>query len=326
MSRPFLRRLAIVFAASVVLSGIGGAQAEEVLRIGFQKSSTLLTLIRSQGTFERELARQGIRVSWHEFPSGLPLLESLNVGNVDLSADVADTVPVFAQAAGARLTYFARETPSPAAQAILVGEHSPLKSLAELKGKRIAVTKAAGSHYLLIAALASAGLEFSDIQPAYLTPADGRAAFENGKVDAWVTWDPYVASAQRQQRARVLADGQGLASYQRYYLASSDYARKHPEVLQQVFAELAAHRALAQEPPGRRGQGAGAAVGQSRCRYRRAGECAAQLRRTTGERRWSRRATAHRRRLPRPGTATQTGGCARRGGMAAAALSGAAAL
>ncbi|MCR1759228.1 ABC transporter substrate-binding protein, partial [Pseudomonas aeruginosa] len=77
-----------------------------------------------------------------------------------------------------------------------------------------------------------------DIQPAYLTPADGRAAFENGKVDAWVTWDPYVASAQRQQRARVLADGQGLASYQRYYLASSDYARKHPEVLQQVFAEL----------------------------------------------------------------------------------------
>ncbi|EKB8023205.1 aliphatic sulfonate ABC transporter substrate-binding protein [Pseudomonas aeruginosa] len=238
MSRPFLRRLAIVFAASVVLSGIGGAQAEEVLRIGFQKSSTLLTLIRSQGTFERELARQGIRVSWHEFPSGLPLLESLNVGNVDLSADVADTVPVFAQAAGARLTYFARETPSPAAQAILVGEHSPLKSLAELKGKRIAVTKAAGSHYLLIAALASAGLEFSDIQPAYLTPADGRAAFENGKVDAWVTWDPYVASAQRQQRARVLADGQGLASYQRYYLASSDYARKHPEVLQQVFAEL----------------------------------------------------------------------------------------
>lgn len=79
MSRPFLRRLAIVFAASAVLSGIGGAQAEEVLRIGFQKSSTLLTLIRSQGTFERELARQGIRVSWHEFPSGLPLLESLNV-------------------------------------------------------------------------------------------------------------------------------------------------------------------------------------------------------------------------------------------------------
>ncbi|MCY1426055.1 putative aliphatic sulfonates-binding protein [compost metagenome] len=117
-------------------------------------------------------------------------------------------------------------------------QDSSLKSLADLKGKRIAVTKAAGSHYLLIAALAKAGLRFSDIQPAYLTPADGRAAFENGKVDAWVTWDPFAASAQRQQHARVLADGDGLASYQRYYLASSDYAKAHPEVLKLVFAEL----------------------------------------------------------------------------------------
>ncbi|WP_259755707.1 aliphatic sulfonate ABC transporter substrate-binding protein [Pseudomonas sp. GCEP-101] len=239
MSRPlFLRRFAIGLSASVALFGALTAQAEETLRIGFQKSSTLLTVVKAQGSLERELGKQGIKVTWHEFPSGLPLLESLNVGNVDLSADVADTVPVFAQAAGAQLTYFARETPSPTAQSILVPQDSPLKSLADLKGKRVAVTKAAGSHYLLIAALQKAGLKFSDIQPAYLTPADGRAAFENHKVDAWVTWDPYVASAQRQQNARVLADGKGLASYQRYYLASTAYAKAHPEVLKQVFAQL----------------------------------------------------------------------------------------
>ena len=239
MSRPlFLRRFAIGLSASVALFGALTAQAEETLRIGFQKSSTLLTVVKAQGSLERELGKQGIKVTWHEFPSGLPLLESLNVGNVDLSADVADTVPVFAQAAGAQLTYFARETPSPTAQSILVPQDSPLKPLADLKGKRVAVTKAAGSHYLLIAALQKAGLKFSDIQPAYLTPADGRAAFENHKVDAWVTWDPYVASAQRQQNARVLADGKGLASYQRYYLASTAYAKAHPEVLKQVFAQL----------------------------------------------------------------------------------------
>ncbi len=154
------------------------AQAETSLRIGYQKSSTLLVLLKEQGTLQRDLAAQGITLSWHEFSSGLPLLEALNVGNVDLSADVADTVPVFAQAAGAKLTYFARETPSPHAQAILVPEGSPLQSLADLKSKRIAVTKAAGSHYLLIAALQKAGLGFSDIQPAYLTPADGRAAVQ----------------------------------------------------------------------------------------------------------------------------------------------------
>jgi len=214
------------------------AQAETSLRIGYQKSSTLLVLLKEQGTLQRDLAAQGITLSWHEFSSGLPLLEALNVGNVDLSADVADTVPVFAQAAGAKLTYFARETPSPQAQAILVPEGSPLQSLADLKGKRIAVTKAAGSHYLLIAALQKAGLSFADIQPAYLTPADGRAALENGKVDAWVTWEPFVASAQRQQHVRILASGEGLASYQRYYLAATPYAQAHPEVLALIFAEL----------------------------------------------------------------------------------------
>ena len=215
-----LLQLGLALLASALLPNL--ASAEQTLRIGYQKSSTLITLLKARGSLEQRLSTQGIRVSWHEFPSGLPLLEALNLGNVDLSADVADTVPVFTQAAGARLTYFAREAPSPTAQAILVPADSPLRTLADLKGKRVAVTKAAGSHYLLIQALAKAGLTFKDITPAYLIPADGRAAFENHKVDAWVTWDPYVASAQRQQNARVLADGSQLASYQRYYPAGSD--------------------------------------------------------------------------------------------------------
>ncbi|WNW10344.1 aliphatic sulfonate ABC transporter substrate-binding protein [Pseudomonas sp. DTU_2021_1001937_2_SI_NGA_ILE_001] len=236
MTFPSWRRLALTLVLGTLLPGL--VQAEQTLRIGYQKSSTLLTLLKTRGTLEQRLQAQGIRISWHEFPSGLPLLEALNLGNVDLSADVADTVPVFAQAAGAKLTYFARETASPRAQAILLPADSSVRSLADLKGKRVAVTKAAGSHYLLIEALAKAGLSFKDISPAYLIPADGRAAFENGKVDAWVTWDPYVASAQRQQQARILVDGSGLASYQRYYLAGSDYAKAHPDVLQQVYTAL----------------------------------------------------------------------------------------
>ncbi|MFJ4144531.1 aliphatic sulfonate ABC transporter substrate-binding protein [Pseudomonas sp. NPDC089734] len=214
------------------------ADAKETLRIGFQKSSTLISVLKSQGTLERELNKKGISVSWHEFPSGLPLLESLNVGNVDLSADVADTVPVFAQAAGARLTYFAQEAASPSAQAIVVRNDSPLRTLADLKGRKVAVTKAAGSHYLLIAALTRAGLKFTDIEPAYLTPADGRAAFENRKVDAWVAWEPFLSSVQRQLPTRTLADGTGLAEYKRYYLTTTPYANSHPEVLKVVFTEL----------------------------------------------------------------------------------------
>jgi sulfonate transport system substrate-binding protein len=234
---PRSTALAGLFMA-VAWAFVAPAQAAETIRIGYQKSSTLITLLKSQGTLEQALKDNGIDVSWHEFPSGLPLLEALNIGNVDISADVADTVPIFAQAAQARLTYFAEEAPSPAAQAIVVRNDSPIHQLADLKGKKIAVTKAAGTHYLLIAALAKAGLKFADIDPAYLSPADGRAAFENNKVDAWVTWEPFLTSVQRQLPTRVLADGTGLANYKRYYLTSTPYAQAHPQVLKLVYEQL----------------------------------------------------------------------------------------
>ncbi|KAB0643589.1 aliphatic sulfonate ABC transporter substrate-binding protein [Burkholderia latens] len=235
--RAFTRAM---LAAGMSAAGIG-AHAENTsatLRIGYQKSSTLITLLKSRGTLEQSLAPLGLRVSWHEFASGLPLTEALNVGAVDFSADVADTVPVFAQAAHARFVYVAQEAPSPKAQAIIVKQDSSVRALADLKDKRIAVTKAAGSHYLLLAALARAKLTARDTVIHYLTPADGRAAFERDSVDAWITWDPYVASVDANPDVRILADGNGLASYQRYYLASSSFAAAHPDAIQVVFDRL----------------------------------------------------------------------------------------
>jgi len=236
------RRSAIVAlgALGTLARGLAFAQSptQQTVRLGYQKSSTLIAVLRLQGTLEQRLAPLGVKLSWHEFTSGLPLLEALNLDNLDISADVADTVPVFAQAAGAQLTFVAQEAPSPTAQAILVRHDSPLKSVAELKGKRVGFAKAAGVHYLLIAALEKAGLSFADIEPAYLTPADGRAAFERGAIDAWVVWDPFLSAARVQANARVLADGTGLASYQRYYLASTRFAQARPDVLGVVYNEL----------------------------------------------------------------------------------------
>lgn len=239
MQRRHLLRLAagLLGAASLPASALAQGSGRAI-RIGYQKSSTLLTIIKANGTLEKLLAPTGAEISWHEFSSGLPLLEALNVGGVDLSADVADTVPVFAQAAGARLTYLAQESPSPSAQAIVVRADSPIRNIAELKRKKIAVTKAAGVHYLLIATLEKAGLKFSDVEAAYLSPADGRAAFERGSVDAWVTWDPFLAGVQRQSQVRVLSDGRGIADYQRYYLAATPFAEANPDVLRAVFSEL----------------------------------------------------------------------------------------
>jgi sulfonate transport system substrate-binding protein len=223
---------------AIVLSGQLASAAAVEVRVGYQKSSTLITLLKSTGSLDEKLTAEGARISWHEFTSGAPLLEALNVGGIDLSADVADTVPIFALAAGSRFAYYAQETPSPAAQAILVRADSPIRSVAQLSGKRVAVAKAAGAHYLLLAALERAGLKLGDVQPSYLTPADGRAAFERGSVDAWAVWDPYFAGAQEQIRARVLVDGSNLANYRRYYLASAEFARAHPQILRIVFEAL----------------------------------------------------------------------------------------
>ncbi len=212
----------------------------DTVRIGYQRSSTLIAILKANGELEKALAPLGVKVTWNEFTSGLPLLESINVGSIDFGADVADTVPIFAQAAGAELAYVAEEKASPQAQAILVTADSPIKTLADLKGKKVAVTKGAGSHYLLLAALAKAGLSFKDISPAYLAPGDGRAAFVSGNVDAWVAWDPFFTSTLHQTKARVLADGSdGLASYKRYYLASAKFADRRDDVLNVIYAKLA---------------------------------------------------------------------------------------
>jgi len=240
MNHLLINRRTVIATLGALSAGAVLAQQQRpaTVRLGYQKSSTLIALLKVQGTLEKQFAPLNVALTWHEFTSGLPLLEALNLDNLDISADVADTVPVFAQAAGADLTFLAQEAPSPAAQAIVVRDDSPLKTVADLRGKKVGFAKAAGAHYLLIAALEKAGLSFKDIEPAYLTPADGRAAFEKGAIDAWVVWDPFLAAAQRQSKVRILADGTGIASYQRYYLASTKFAKARPDVLRVVYTEL----------------------------------------------------------------------------------------
>lgn len=229
---------AITLSAGAVASSAHAQSKIEEVRIGYQKSSTLLTILKSRSTLEAAFQPLGLKVKWSEFTSGLPLLEALNVGAIDVSADVADTVPVFAQAAGAKLTYIAQEAPSPRAEAIVIAPNSTVTKVADLKGKKIAVTKAAGVHYLLIVALERAGLSLKDVDPAYLTPGDARIALESGNVAAWVTWDPFLAAVERQGKGRILEDGRGLVEYQRYYLAATPFADARPDVIAIIFEEL----------------------------------------------------------------------------------------
>ena len=232
------RALGLLSAAALgVFTGAAAAQDKAVLRIGYQKYGTL-TLLKGRGTLDQRLAAQGIAVKWTEFPAGPVLLEGLNVGSIDFGT-VGEAPPIFAQAAGANLVYVANEPPAPRSEAIVVPKGSGLRSVADLKGRKVALNKGSNVHYLLVRALEKAGLKYSDISTVFLPPADARAAFERGSVDAWVIWDPFLAAAEKQLGARVLADGTGLVSNHQFYLAARPYAERNPEIVHLLIEELA---------------------------------------------------------------------------------------
>ncbi|BAZ50626.1 aliphatic sulfonate ABC transporter periplasmic ligand-binding protein [Nostoc sp. NIES-4103] len=205
-----------------------------VLRFGYQKSNIL---IKAKGVLEKRLSPEGVSVNWIEFPAGPQLLEAMNVGSIDVG-HVGESPPIFAQAAGASLTYIAGIAASPAGSAILVPQNSPIKQLTDLKGKKIAFQKGSSAHLLLVQALKKAGLQYSEIQPIYLPPADARAAFVKGSVDAWVIWDPFYAAAQEATKARVLIDGTGINKQGGYYLGDRKFVTENPAVVKAVLEEI----------------------------------------------------------------------------------------
>lgn len=219
------------------------ATTTSTLRIGFQKSASLLTFQKSSGSLEKKLAPLGGAVKWVEFPAGPQLLEGLNVGAVDVGF-VGEAPPIFAQAAGANFVYIGFDPAAPEAEAIVVPKDSPIKTLADLKGKKIALNKGSNVHYLLVKALEKQGLKYTDVQAVYLPPADARAAFERGAVDAWVIWDPFFAAVEKQSGARLLADGRGLVNNYAYYLSERNFAAKQPQVIQALFEDTQAQAAV----------------------------------------------------------------------------------
>jgi sulfonate transport system substrate-binding protein len=231
-------------APSAWAQGKAANKPLEQLRIGYQKSAVNLVILKQQGVLEKKFPNT--KVTWVEFPAGPQLLEALSVGSLEFGL-TGDSPPVFSQAAGKDLYYVGAEPAKPESSAILVLQDSPIKTLADLKGKRVALQKGSSAHYLLVRAVEKAGLQWSDIQPTYLTPADARAAFERKSVDAWAIWDPFYAATELALPTRVLTTGQGLSGNNSFYLSSTALAQQHPEVLTVLFDELSRADRFAQE-------------------------------------------------------------------------------
>lgn len=223
-------------ASFMMLSACAKKQETVTLNIGFQKYG-LLPIVKERGDLDKVLKAKGIEIKWVEFPAGPQLLEGLNVGSVSFG-EAGEAPPIFAQAANSNLVYVANQPAAPKAEALIVPKNSNIQSVQDLKGKRVVLNKGSNVHYLLLKVLEANHLKLDDIQVVYLPPADARAAFEKGAVDAWVIWDPFFAAAEQQLGAKVLATGENLVSNHQFYLADRKFAQAHPEVLKAVVNEL----------------------------------------------------------------------------------------
>ncbi|PLC04212.1 sulfonate ABC transporter substrate-binding protein [Variovorax sp. RO1] len=243
--RRLLQGAAAALALPSSFAALAQAPARQ-LRIGHQKG--YLSVLKARGTLEKRLAPLGATVKWTEFTAGPVQLEALNVGSIDFG-DVGEAPPIFAQAAGAPLAYVGATVPRPKTEAVLVPKASAIQTVADLKGKKIALNKGSNVHYFIVKLFEKHGLAYSDLNLVYLPPADARAAFEKGSVDAWVIWDPFLAAAQQSLDARILADAVGVVGNRAYYFSSLDYVAKNADVLAIAIEEVnkidqwgAAHR------------------------------------------------------------------------------------
>lgn len=234
--RTFLKLTSLATAASALAPAVLRAQGAAEVRIGYQKTGVLV-IARQRGTVEKRFASEGVQVKWVEFTSGPPMMEAISNGAVDFGA-VGDSPPIFAQAANANIVY-AAASPISNGQGVLVPQGSSIKTISDLKGKRVGFTKGSSAHNVVILTLEKAGLTYSDITPVYLTPPDAGPAFANGSIDAWAVWDPYFAIGERKQNARILINAYEVGKTNAFFIANRDFANKRPAQVSNIIAGLA---------------------------------------------------------------------------------------
>jgi sulfonate transport system substrate-binding protein len=215
---------ALALAATGALAGCGDdaaagkdAGAAE-LRVGYQRFGGL-SLVKARNAAPD--------ATWSLFESGPALTEALKAGAIDIG-QTGEAPPIFAAAGKIPFVIIGTSAPVPKGEAVLVKAARGYRSFADLKGKTVALNKGSNVNWLLVKLLEANKMTLADINVKYLKPAEGRPAFDNDQVDAWIIWDPYFALAEK-PGVQVLADATGLAHNREYILASPDAVKNKPE-------------------------------------------------------------------------------------------------
>ena len=206
--------------------------------IGYQAGDPI-DISKTRGVLKKKMAEVGYDVTFKEFTDGAAEMQALESGSIDY-ARTGDTPPVTAQAAGANLAYIAVGASKSQGSAILVSASSGISSVADLKGKTVAYTSGTSSQYLLLEALEKNGLSASDVKWVDMKQSNALLAFEKGKVDAWVTWDPYTAEGESLAGGKILTTGEGLSNNRDFLISTQTFASKNTTASKYLLKYLSA--------------------------------------------------------------------------------------
>lgn len=202
------------------------------LRVGDQKGGSR-SLLEISG-LAKDLP---YKIEWSEFPAAAPILEAINAGVLDVGF-TGDLSFLTVYAAGAPIKAIGGVRADARTQAILVRNDSPIKTAADLKGKKLAGTRAGWGQFLISATLEKAGYKVEDATFSALGPVDAKIALLAGSIDAWAVWEPYVSYATLKDNARVIADGEGLTPTITFVVASDHAIATKREAVTDLLRRL----------------------------------------------------------------------------------------
>ncbi len=243
--RTQLAHLGVIAPRRRTIEGDGRDPGQ--LRIGFQKFG-LSGLLRFDDEFQALLAAEGLEVEWRDFPAGPPLVASLQSGQIDIGW-TGEIPPIVAQANGAPVVYLACEPPAPRSVAVVVRQTDAILDAGDLRGRRVALSRGANVHFLLVRALEAQGLTLSDIEPVYLPPRLHPSPETIASVDAWAMWDPFLSAIANDGNFRILVDGTGLVANRRFCIARRPFLEAMPGIATALLEAMSrAARMTAQDP------------------------------------------------------------------------------
>ena len=221
-------------ALSMLLPGAAyAADALKEIRIDWATYNPVSLVLKQQGLLEKEFANDGIGIVWVQSAGSNKALEFLNAGSIDFGS-TAGSAALVARINGnpiKSIYVYSR----PEWTALVTTRDSGITSVAELKGKRVAVTRGTDPHIFLVRALLGAGLSEKDITPVLLQHADGKTALIRGDVDAWAGLDPMMAQAEIEDGAKLFfrkadANTWGILNVREPFL------KDYPDIVRRVLA------------------------------------------------------------------------------------------